>query len=572
MRAFADLLDRLSYSPSRNAKLRLMANYFRATPDPDRGWALAALTDGLPFSFPLRRTLTDMMARRMDPELFRLSRDYIGDTAETIALVWPESAATSLPSPLRGGWREAPGGGTTEPAALVATPTPSPSPQGGGEPVAQAGREPPRIAAIVSELSLIGRNDLGAKLETWLDCLDATGRWALLKLITGALRVGVSARLAKTAVAEIASVDVDAVEQVWHSLAPPYEPLFAWLEGRAPRPDVEGAPVFRPLMLSHPLEEADWIALDLAQFSAEWKWDGIRVQIVAGRGQTRLYSRTGDDIGQAFPDVVSGFNFDAVLDGELLVVRDGRVASFNDLQQRLNRKGVAKAQIERFPAHIRLYDALMIEGRDLRELPFAERRATLEAWHAKTRPFRTDLSPLIAIADKNELRGLWMTTRDTGIEGIMLKRRDSPYIAGRPKGHWYKWKRAPLTLDCVLMYAQRGSGKRSSYYSDYTFGVWRTDAAGRDELVPVGKAYFGFTDEELLAIDRWVRNHTVESFGPVRAVAPELVFEVAFDAAQKSTRHKSGVAMRFPRIHRIRWDKPAAEADRLETLLAMIEG
>jgi DNA ligase 1 len=560
MKAFAELLDRLSYTPARNAKLRLMADYFRTAPDPDRGWALCVLTDGLPFSFPLRRTLTDMMARRMDPELFRLSRDYVGDTAETIALAWESSplSPSSTDSPPPGG--EGLGVGGTSKVDLA------------GYPV----RESPRLSDIVSELALIDRNALGPRLEGWLDALDATGRWALLKLLTGAPRVGVSARLAKTAVAEMAGFKVDDVEQVWHALSPPYEPLFAWLEGRAEKPDVSDAPVFRPLMLSHPMEESDWAALDFAEFSAEWKWDGIRVQIVAGRGEAQLYSRTGDAISQAFPDVVAGFAFDAVLDGELLVLKDGErapfnVAPFNDLQQRLNRKAVSKKQLEQFPAHIRLYDALVIEGEDLRQLPFVERRARLEAWHGKVRPPRTDLSPLIEATDKEALQKLWAATRDTGIEGIMLKRRDSPYVAGRPKGLWFKWKRAPLTLDVVLMYAQRGSGKRSSYYSDYTFGTWRNGDTGAAELVPVGKAYFGFTDEELLEIDRWVRNHTTESFGPVRAVEPGLVFEVAFDAVQKSTRHKSGVAMRFPRIHRIRWDKPADEADRLETLVAMIE-
>jgi DNA ligase-1 len=442
--------------------------------------------------------------------------------------------------------------------------------QGGGE-SAQAVGGSPRLADIVAELSLIGRNELGPRLEAWLDGLDVTGRWALLKLLTGALRVGVSARLAKTAVAEIASLAVGDIEEVWHALAPPYVALFAWVEGHGPRPNLEDAPVFRPLMLSHALEDGDWSALDLADFSAEWKWDGIRVQIAAGRGETHLFSRTGDDIGRSFPDVVSGFNFDAVLDGELLVLRGAQVASFNDLQQRLNRKGVSKRQMEQFPAHVRLYDALLIDGEDLRQLPFVERRARLEAWHTRAHPARTDLSPIIQAQSKDELQRLWAATRETGIEGIMLKRSDSPYVAGRPKGLWWKWKRAPLTLDCVLMYAQRGSGKRSSFYSDYTFGAWREADGESRELVPVGKAYFGFTDEELLEIDRWVRNHTVESFGPVRAVSPGLVFEVAFDAVQRSTRHKSGVAMRFPRIHRIRWDKPSAEADRLETLVAMIE-
>ena len=571
MKAFANLLDRLSYSPGRNAKLRLMQHYFRTTPDPDRGWALTALTDGLPFSFPLRRTLSDLMARRMDPELFALSRDYVGDTAETIALVWEGTSTTpavNVPSPLVG---EGQGGGDSRTIAVGVPPTPNPSPQGGGE--YRHKREPPRLSDIVAELALIGRNDLGPRLETWLDGLDATGRWALLKLLTGALRVGVSARLAKTAVAEMAGFKVADVEEIWHGLAPPYEPLFAWLEGLAPKPDVSNAPVFRPLMLSHALEDADWAALDLPQFSAEWKWDGIRVQIVATREGGRLYSRTGDDISPAFPDIVDGLSFEAVLDGELLVVRNGEVAPFNDLQQRLNRKGVTRKQLDQFPAHVRLYDALQIDGEGLRALPFVDRRARLEAWHAKARPPRTDLSAVIQVSDKDELHRLWSETRATSIEGIMLKRRAGPYIAGRPKGEWFKWKRAPLTLDCVLMYAQRGSGKRSSYYSDYTFGAWRANAeGGGDELVPVGKAYFGFTDEELLQIDRWVRNHTTESFGPVRAVSPELVFEIAFDAVQRSTRHKSGVAMRFPRIHRIRWDKPAAEADRLETLMAMIEG
>jgi DNA ligase-1 len=330
--------------------------------------------------------------------------------------------------------------------------------------------------------------------------------------------VGVSARLAKTAVAEMAGFAVGDIEEVWHALAPPYEPLFAWLEGRGPRPDVVDAPVFRPLMLSHALEDNDWAALDLADFSAEWKWDGIRVQIVAGRGETHLFSRTGDDIGRSFPDVTSGFNFNAVLDGELLVLRDGHVASFNDLQQRLNRKGVSKRQMEQFPAHVRLYDALLIGGEDLRQLPFTERRTRLEAWHAATHPLRTDLSPLIPAQSKDELQRLWAATRETGIEGIMLKRRDSPYVAGRPKGLWWKWKRAPLTLDCVLMYAQRGSGKRSSYYSDYTFGTWREAEGGGQELVPWA-SYFGFTIRSCWRSTLGAQPY-VESFGPCAPSSP----------------------------------------------------
>jgi DNA ligase-1 len=407
-------------------------------------------------------------------------------------------------------------------------------------------------------------------LANWLDHLDATGRWALIKLMTGELRVGVSGRLAKTALAEWSDKPLSEIEEVWHCVAPPYRELFAWLSGTAPRPEIGTRATFKPLMLSHQIEDKELALIDPKDFMAEWKWDGIRVQAVHQGGEKRLFSRTGDDISSSFPDVVESIPEGAVLDGELLVVRDGEVAPFNDLQQRLGRKSVTPTMLKSHPAHIRLYDMLFEGCEDLRALPFIERRARLEAWHAAKGPPRTDVSGIIDFGSISELEKLWAGARETGIEGLMLKRRDSPYIAGRPKGHWFKWKRAPLTLDAVLMYAQRGSGKRSSYYSDYTFGAWRNGDGGEPELVPVGKSYFGFTDEELKQLDRWVRNHTVESFGPVRQVEPKLVFEVAFDSVHRSTRHKSGVAMRFPRIHRIRWDKPAAEADRLETLTAMI--
>jgi DNA ligase-1 len=306
------------------------------------------------------------------------------------------------------------------------------------------------------------------------------------------------------------------------------------------------------------------------EISAEWKWDGVRVQIAANGREARLFSRSGDDISHAFPEIVAAYrHLDAVLDGELLVVRGGETAPFNDLQQRLNRKSVTPHMMKEHPAFVRLYDLLFEGDEDLRALPFSARRERLERWFAREKPLLSALSDLIAFESLAELEAIWANTRDAGIEGLMLKRKSSPYLAGRTKGHWWKWKRSALTLDCVLMYAQRGSGKRSSYYSDYTFGAWREGADG-PELVPVGKAYSGFTDEELHRLDRFVRNNTIESFGPVRAVEPQLVLEVAFDAVFPSTRHKSGVAMRFPRIPRIRWDKPAAEADTLETVKKLI--
>ena len=526
MIAFADLLERLVFTPARNAKIALLKRYFEAQPDPDRGIGLAAITGELAFTAAKPGLIRELAAARTDPVLFQWSYDYVGDLAETVALMWPAAATNAAP---------------------------------------------PRLADVVEALETAPKSALPGLVAGWLDACDPSTRLALLKLITGGLRVGASSRLAKIALAEIGGVDADAVEEVWHGLAPPYLPLFAWLEGRAPRPDPAEQPVFRPPMLAHPLEVSDLAALRPEEWRAEWKWDGIRVQLVATAGGRRLFSRGADDISNAFPEIVEAMDFHAVLDGELLVVREGRAAPFGELQQRLNRKGVTAKMMQDFPVGIRLYDILFQGTDDVRALSFDERRARLEAWYARVRPGRMELSELIQFGSLDELAMLRDGARAASIEGLMLKRRDSAYVPGRVKGLWWKWKRDPLTIDAVLMYAQRGHGKRSSFYSDYTFGLWRANGA-EDELVPVGKAYFGFTDQELAFLDRWIRNHTVARYGPVREVEKALVLEVAFDAAQLSNRHKSGVALRFPRIARIRTDKPAAEADRLESLMALVEG
>jgi DNA ligase-1 len=549
MNRFAELLDRLTYEPARNAKLRLMTDYFRSTGDSERGWALAALTGSLRFPYAKPGLVRSLIAERTDPVLFELSYDYVGDLSETVALMWPTSSSS---------------------------------------PASRAGEESLTLTAVIETLGTLGKSELPARLARWLDALDETGRWALIKLVTGGLRIGVSARLAKAAVAALGSTDAQDIELLWPGLTPPYVELFAWLEGRADKP-ASGDPVpFRPAMLAHALDEADLAALDPAAFLAEWKWDGIRVQAVAARREdatlARLYSRTGEDISKSFPDLIDALRLPGAIDGELLVMRDGRVQSFNVLQQRLNRKSVTAKLMAEFPAHLRAYDLLADGEEDLRERPFAERRARLEQFIARLDEPRIDLSPLIPFttwedlgaARKNPAAARAGKDADA-VEGIMLKRRDALYVPGRPKGPWWKWKRDPFIVDAVLMYAQRGHGKRSSYYSDYTFGVWTRGAEG-DELVPVGKAYFGFTDEELLQIDRFVRRNTIDRFGPVREVVHEpdagLVLEVAFEGLQRSTRHKSGLAMRFPRINRLRWDKPPGEADRLErleTILAQIE-
>jgi DNA ligase-1 len=527
MHAFAALLDRLLLSPSRNAKLRLLADHFAATPDPARGWALAAIAGGLDLGAAKPGALRALIAARMDPELFAISYDYVGDLAETIALAWPSRHGAN---------------------------------------------RSPDLAEVVATLHAAPRGAVQDLIAGWLDALEADARWALLKLVTGGLRIGAGERLAKQALADWSGRAVGEIEEIWHAQKPPYLELFAWLEGRGARPAADLPGRFRPVMLAHPLESEDIDRLDARAFAAEWKWDGVRVQAVREGSERRLFSRAGEDMSAAFPDLLGGLVMEGVVDGELLVgAAGGQPRPFSDLQQRLNRKTVGARMLAEFPVFIRAYDLLHADGEDLRALPFRERRLRLEALlSAAQGPI--DLSPLVAGEDWAAWAAARASPPAPGVEGLMIKRWDAPYEAGRPKGLWFKWKRDPFLVDCVLLYAQRGHGKRSSFYSDFTFGVW--DAAGA--LTPVGKAYFGFTDEELKALDRFVRENTVDRFGPVRAVRAAhdfgLVLEIAFEGLARSKRHRSGVAMRFPRIHRIRWDKPAAEADTLAALERLLPG
>src|SRR5438132_9141847 len=360
MNRFAELLDRLAYEPGRNNKLRLITAYFRDTPDPDRGYALAALTGALSFKHAKPGLIRDLIMDRTDPVLFALSHDYVGDFSETVALMWPKAALAAHNNP-----------------------------------------PPPTLTEVVTTLRTLGKTELPARLTRWLDELDETGRWALLKLVTGGMRIGISARLAKTAAAALGDKDPHDIELMWPGLAPPYLDLFAWLEGRGEKPvNLDPAP-FRPVMLAHAIEDADFSNLDPSDYIAEWKWDGIRVQAVCGRDAhghnvVRLYSRSGEDITKSFPDLLSSLHLQGAIDGELLVVRDGRVQTFNVLQQRLNRKVVSPKLTKDYPIHLRAYDLLADGDNDLRELPFAERRAKLEEFVRKLGDFSIDLSPTIA--------------------------------------------------------------------------------------------------------------------------------------------------------------------------------
>ncbi|MGN7291948.1 cisplatin damage response ATP-dependent DNA ligase [Rhizobium sp. SAFR-030] len=543
MKAFATLLDRLVLTPSRNAKLTLLADYFRDTPDPDRGYGLAALAGTLDLKGVKPALLKELALERLDPILFQYSYDYVGDLAETISLVWDGGAKERVPS-----------------------------------------ENQPRLSDVVHRMNALGRTEVRGAVRDLLDHLDHSSRFAFLKLATGGLRIGVSARLAKQALAAMTGTgenakDVTDIETLWHGLEPPYEALFAWLEGKAEKPVLATPAIFHSVMLANPVEDGDLAKLDPADYAAEWKWDGIRVQMSSFGGTKKLYSRSGDDISGAFPDILDAITFEGVIDGELLVGGTARsnnaTRTFSDLQQRLNRKTVNAKMLDDYPAFVRAYDLLFDRDDDVRQQTYLARRERLAEVIGTAPHDRFDLSPLVPFTDWTELDRLRLAPPDPVIEGVMIKRRDSVYQAGRLKGPWFKWKRDPFNIDAVMMYAQRGHGKRSSYYSDFTFGVWAEGEEG-EQLVPVGKAYFGFTDAELEILDKFVRDNTVERFGPVRAVKAEpgfgFVLEVAFEGINRSSRHKSGVAMRFPRIARLRADKLPRDADRLATLVAMMDG
>ena len=375
--------------------------------------------------------------------LFGLSYDYVGDLSETVALMWPKAALPSHNNP-----------------------------------------PPPTLTEVVTTLRTLGKTELPKQLARWLDELDETGRWALLKLVTGAMRIGVSARLAKTAAAALGNKDAHEVELMWPGLTPPYLDLFAWLEGTGDKPVNRDPTPFRPVMLAHAIEDADFANLDPADFIAEWKWDGIRVQAVVGPRRTWTHAgaavfaqRRGHHQELSGPDAVAAF---ARCDRRRIAgAARGRVQTFNVLQQRLNRKVVSPKLIKEYPIHLRAYDLLADDEADLRELTFVERRARLETFIKKLDDPRIDLSPTVAFDSWDALTAARADPASAGagedaeaVEGVMLKRRDALYLPGRPKGQWWKWKRDPHLIDAVLMYAQRGHGKRSSYYSDYTFGVW----------------------------------------------------------------------------------------------------
>lgn len=526
MKRFAALFATLDATTRINLRVAALAAYFREAPAQDRLWTIALLSGRRPKRTVATPRLAEWAAEAAGLPMWLFEESYAvaGDLAETIALILP----------------------------------PARQPEDAG------------LSDWIDRIRALAPLDDTARraavLAAW-DRLDGDERFLFNKLLTGGFRMGVAQGLMVRALSQATGIaEPDLALRLmgdWTPDSTSFERLVL-----TPDPDADLTRPY-PFCLAHPLEEPETTLGDPADWAADWKWDGIRGQAVLRGGRFALWSRGEELVTDRYPELgelADRLPPGTVIDGEILGFADGRPLPFAALQKRIGRKTVSKRLLAETPVVLMAYDLLEDEGRDIRERPFAHRRARLEALAAALPPETPlRLSPLIAFADWPALAAARATAPEQAAEGVMLKRLASPYHVGRRRGDWWKWKIAPMTLDAVMVYAQAGHGRRAGLYTDFTFALW--DGAA---LVPVAKAYSGPTDAEFGRISRWVRDHTLERFGPVRRVPPELVFEIAFEGIQESARHKSGIALRFPRMLRWREDKPAAEADTLETARALL--
>ena len=532
MKRFTDLYTALDQTTKTNQKIAAMVNYFAAAPAVDAAWAIYFLSGNkLPRLIPTK-LLRQWSAEQAGIETWMFDECYeiVGDLAEVMALILPPPANRSE-------------------FALSHWVTERLQP----------------LKSMDEELQRV------KMIEYWTQ-LDESERFVLHKLITGSFRIGVSKRLVVRALAKHSGIGTEVLS---HRLMGTWEPTAEAYE-RLLDPDIHDAVISQPypFFLAHPLEgEPDCLGLP-ADWQAEWKWDGIRAQLIRRQHETFIWSRGEDLMTDRFPELLSASELlpdGTAIDGEIVAAKDGKILPFSEMQRRIGRKKLGNKILNNVPVALIAFDLLELDGRDLRTETLDYRRTEL----AQLVDDLTDrigsnsiqLSPILSADDWPALAQQRSNSRANHAEGLMLKRRDSPYRVGRPRGDWWKWKIEPYTVDAVLIYAQRGHGRRASLYTDYTFAVWDDE-----QLVPFAKAYSGLTDAEIRRVDKFVRNHTLERFGPVRSVTPELVFELAFENIQPSTRHKSGIAVRFPRISRWREDLKIDDADSLETIKAMMTG
>jgi DNA ligase-1 len=527
MRAFARLYAAIDETNATSEKVAALAEYFRSAPAADAAWAVHFLSGRRPKRLiGSRKLATWASAESGLPEwLFEESYQEVGDLAETITLILPDTGASS-DLPLTH-WVEQ------------------------------------RLLPLRGEEEDVQRE---AMVHSWRE-LDRRERFVWNKLITGSFRVGASQRLVVRALAVVSGLDEGVVA---HRLMGGWEPTAEFFQRLVAR-DTRDADISRPypFFLAYPLEQEPETLGDLSEWLAEWKWDGIRSQLIRRAGRTFLWSRGEELLSGRFPEVEEMGALlpeGTVLDGELLPWLDQKPMPFAQLQRRIGRKNLGRKILEEVPAVLVAYDLLEHGGQDIRSLPLRERRARLRTLlEAVSGSGRLLLSPQVPLENWEALSQARRAAREEGAEGLLLKRLSAPYGVGRRKGDWWKWKADPLTVDAVLIYAQAGSGKRAGLFTDYTFGIWEGD-----HLVPFAKAYSGLTDEEIRKVDQFIRRNTLEKFGPVRTVKPELVFELHFEGIQPSTRHKSGIAVRFPRMARWRRDKRAEDADTLDTVRSLL--
>ncbi len=540
MRRFAQLFTAIDATTSTNAKVAAMAAYFQEAPPEDAAWALYFLAGERPKRLLSSRLLAQwaIAEAKIEPWLFEESYRVVGDLAETIALL---IAA----------------GRTTDDSAT------------------DTDHNLPLSRWMADRILALRGMDVSQQrnhITSWWRSLDTTGVFILNKLITGAFRVGVSRTLVVRALAQAGEAPA---ETVAHRLMGSWQPTAAFmrhvLAAHAPSDD-HSRPY--PFFLASPLEADPAILGPITDWQLEWKWDGIRAQLIRRAGETHLWSRGEDLLTDRFPEVTEAaarLPDGVVLDGELLAFSGGKPLPFAKLQRRIGRKEITRRVLRDAPVVFIAYDLLELDGEDIRTSTLRTRRAHLEEVITDLNSPRLLTSALITADSWPAAAKLRNESRDRAVEGLMLKRLDSPYAVGRTKGDWWKWKVDPYTFDGVMVYAEPGHGRRANLLTDYTFAVWSDDRGGR-ELVPVARAYSGLDQSEIAELDSWIRRNSTERFGPVRAVSPTQVFEIAFEGIAASDRHKGGVALRFPRIARWRKDKPAAEADTLASLRGLIHG
>jgi|JI10StandDraft_1071094.scaffolds.fasta_scaffold00450_30 DNA ligase-1 len=532
MRAFAELYQSLDATTKTSAKLEALVAYLSSSSDADRAWAIYFLLGNkLKPSVPTKALRKAAIEAAQIPEwLFEETYQWVGDLAETIANIVPK--AQRLEHGSLSEW----------------------------------------IEQYCRPLSKLELSEQIALLNQCWGRLDAQQRFVFNKLLTGNLRVGVNARLVTKAISEWSGIDVDVIA---HRLTGEWRPTFEALNQLLEQGSETASPSQPyPFCLAHSLPANFYESLDSMNFRAEWKWDGIRAQLIRRNGLIFLWSRGEELLVGRFPEIESAataLDDGVVLDGEVLAWRDHAPLPFSELQRRIQRKNVSKKLMHEVPVRFVAFDLLEHETVDIRPLPFEQRRMRLEHLLTTCYPDANQSPPTISVnhllpaATWSELAARREEARSVRAEGLMIKRKDSRYETGRVTGAWWKWKLDPFTVDAVLIYAQRGHGRRAALYTDYTFAVW-----SEGSLVPFAKAYSGLTDEEIRVVDRWIRANTLQKFGPVHEVKPHWVMEIAFENVQLSTRHKSGVAVRFPRIVRIREDKKIEDADRLQSILELV--